>query len=129
MADDRVPMLRWCLCRHRGHCASNAQVNVIWWRCAWTIADTVISHFSENSTKHTQARAFSYFAFARNLGLFIGPLLGTVPSKTLFNLADKLSKVAFWKDQLPSIRGHLARFSSSTTTHMHYQGLSHPLSR
>jgi hypothetical protein len=31
---------------------------------------------AENSTKKTQARAFSYFAFSGNLGIFIGPLLG-----------------------------------------------------
>jgi MFS family permease len=37
---------------------------------------TVRAMLSENSTKHTQARAFSYFAFARNLGLFLGPLIG-----------------------------------------------------
>jgi MFS family permease len=37
---------------------------------------TVRAMLSENSTKYTQARAFSYFAFARNLGLFLGPLLG-----------------------------------------------------
>lgn len=37
---------------------------------------TVRAMLSENSTKHTQARAFSYFAFAGNLGLLFGPLLG-----------------------------------------------------
>lgn len=37
---------------------------------------TVRAMLSENSTKHTQARAFSYFAFAGNLGLLVGPLLG-----------------------------------------------------
>lgn len=37
---------------------------------------TVRAMFSENSTKKTQAKAFSYFAFAGNLGIFIGPLLG-----------------------------------------------------
>lgn len=31
---------------------------------------------TENSTKKTQARAFSYFAFAGNLGIFIGPIIG-----------------------------------------------------
>ena len=37
---------------------------------------TVRAMLSENSTKHTQARAFSYFAFAGNLGILVGPLLG-----------------------------------------------------
>lgn len=49
-------------------------------RCfAGFFAGTVVTlraMFSENSTRHTQARAFSYFAFAGNLGIFVGPLLG-----------------------------------------------------
>ena len=31
---------------------------------------------TENSTHKTQARAFSYFMFAGNIGIFIGPLIG-----------------------------------------------------
>lgn len=38
---------------------------------------TVRAMLSENSTKHTQARAFSFFAFASNMGIFVGPLIGT----------------------------------------------------
>lgn len=38
---------------------------------------TVRAMISENSTKHTQARAFSFFAFASNMGIFLGPLIGT----------------------------------------------------
>jgi MFS family permease len=37
---------------------------------------TLRAMFSENSTKHTQAKAFSYFAFAGNVGIFVGPLIG-----------------------------------------------------
>lgn len=37
---------------------------------------TVRAMLSEISTKHTQARAFSFFAFASNMGIFIGPLIG-----------------------------------------------------
>jgi MFS family permease len=37
---------------------------------------TVRAMFSENSTKHTQAKAFSYFAFAGNIGIFIGQIVG-----------------------------------------------------
>jgi MFS family permease len=32
--------------------------------------------FSENSTPKTQARAFSFFGFAGNIGIFVGPLIG-----------------------------------------------------
>lgn len=38
---------------------------------------------SENSTHKTQARAFSLFAFTSNLGIFLGPFLGTVPFPVL----------------------------------------------
>lgn len=31
---------------------------------------------SENSTPQTQARAFSFFAFSGNVGIFLGPVLG-----------------------------------------------------
>jgi hypothetical protein len=31
---------------------------------------------SENSTYKTQARAFSWFAFSGNVGIFLGPVIG-----------------------------------------------------
>ena len=37
---------------------------------------TIRTMISEISTKETQARAFSFFAFSNNLGIFIGPVLG-----------------------------------------------------
>lgn len=37
---------------------------------------TVRAMLSENSTKHTQARVFSFFSFFNNMGLFMGPLIG-----------------------------------------------------
>ena len=49
-------------------------------RCAAGIfAGTVVTirtMISENSTPKTQARAFSWFAFSGNLGIFIGPVIG-----------------------------------------------------
>lgn len=49
-------------------------------RCsAGVFAGTVVTiraMISENSTKSTQARVFSWFAFASNLGILVGPLLG-----------------------------------------------------
>lgn len=47
--------------------------------CAGIFAGTVVTirtMISENSTPKTQARAFSWFAFTGNLGIFLGPLLG-----------------------------------------------------
>ncbi|OAP54942.1 hypothetical protein AYL99_10642 [Fonsecaea erecta] len=37
---------------------------------------TIRTMITENSTHKTQARAFSFFAFTGNLGIFLGPLLG-----------------------------------------------------
>ena len=37
---------------------------------------TIRTMISEHSTSATQARAFSWFAFAGNFGMFVGPLLG-----------------------------------------------------
>jgi MFS-type transporter involved in bile tolerance (Atg22 family) len=38
---------------------------------------TIRTMISENCTKKTQARAFSWYMFARQMGIFIGPLIGT----------------------------------------------------
>ncbi|RMY82407.1 hypothetical protein D0864_02232 [Hortaea werneckii] len=37
---------------------------------------TVRTMISENCTKRSQAKAFSWYMFTRNLGIFIGPLIG-----------------------------------------------------
>ena len=37
---------------------------------------TIRTMISENCTKQAQARAFSWYMFTRNLGIFIGPLIG-----------------------------------------------------
>ncbi len=42
---------------------------------------TVRAMLTENSTARTQARAFSFYAFARNVGLFLGPVLGGALSR------------------------------------------------
>ena len=36
---------------------------------------TVRAMLSENSTKQTQARIFSFFSFSNNMGIFLGPLI------------------------------------------------------
>jgi hypothetical protein len=38
---------------------------------------------SENSTYKTQARAFSWFAFSGNVGIFLGPVIGEQASPDL----------------------------------------------
>ncbi|KZV92446.1 MFS general substrate transporter [Exidia glandulosa HHB12029] len=54
---------------------------------------TVRTMLSENSTSRTQARAFSLFAFAGNVGIFTGPLIGGL-------FADPAA-------QYPSVFGHV----------------------
>ncbi|CAI7669644.1 unnamed protein product [Penicillium discolor] len=53
---------------------------MILFRClAGVFAGTIVTirtMVAEHSTPSTQARAFSWFAFSGNLGLFLGPLLG-----------------------------------------------------
>ncbi|KAK0303787.1 hypothetical protein LTR01_007873 [Friedmanniomyces endolithicus] len=47
---------------------------------------TIRTMISENCTKRSQARAFSWYMFSRNLGIFIGPLIGN-PNDTGGSLA------------------------------------------
>ncbi|KAJ5159118.1 uncharacterized protein N7500_008769 [Penicillium coprophilum] len=55
-------------------------VQMIIFRClAGVFAGTIVTirtMVAEHSTPSTQARAFSWFAFSGNLGIFLGPLLG-----------------------------------------------------
>ena len=48
--------------------------------CSGTVV-TIRAMITELSTKQTQARAFSIFAFASNLGIFLGPIIGGSLSK------------------------------------------------
>lgn len=59
---------------------------------------TVRAMLSENSTKHTQAAAFSYFAFSRNIGLFVGPLLGGVLESPATKYSGTFGKIKFFRD-------------------------------
>jgi MFS family permease len=82
---------------------------------------TVRAMLSENSTKHTQARAFSYFAFSRNIGLLIGPPLGQYIWKQMQFLLTVCLQVVSWNDQPQSTLALLGGYNSSTTTHMRYR--------
>ena len=71
-------------------------------RClAGVFAGTVVTTramLSENSTKATQARAFSYFAFARNLGLFMGPILGGALERPATKFPSAFGRFQFFLD-------------------------------
>jgi MFS family permease len=53
--------------------------------------------FSELSTPKTQARAFSYFAFAGNIGIFLGPLIGGL-AKPAEQYPSIFGNIQFFKD-------------------------------
>ncbi|XP_014561992.1 hypothetical protein COCVIDRAFT_85609 [Bipolaris victoriae FI3] len=79
-------------------------------RCfAGVFAGTVVivrAMLSENSTKHTQARAFSFFAFSNNMGIFLGPLIGGGLERPADKFPSTFGKVRFWHDYpyaLPNI--------------------------
>ena len=78
-------------------------------RCAAGVfAGTVVTirtMISENSTPKTQARAFSWFAFTGNLGIFLGPLLGGVladPAREFPRVFGKLDFFVQYPYALPT---------------------------
>jgi MFS-type transporter involved in bile tolerance (Atg22 family) len=56
---------------------------------------TIRTMISENSTPKTQARAFSFFAFSGNMGILLGPLIGTC-NLSLHLSAEKVIIVSFY---------------------------------
>ena len=82
---------------------------------------TIRTMITENSTRKTEARAFSFFAFAGNLGLFIGPLLGeSRPLLRLPRLSSLLTAAqeVHWPIPLDSILEHSETYNSSRISHM-----------
>ncbi|KAF1917897.1 major facilitator superfamily domain-containing protein [Ampelomyces quisqualis] len=80
---------------------------------------TVRAMLSENSTRSTQAMAFSYFAFSRNLGLFIGPLLGGALETPAAKYTRTFGKIQFFHNfpyALPGIATGLVALSAALTT-------------
>ncbi|KAF2491802.1 putative tetracycline-efflux transporter [Lophium mytilinum] len=68
---------------------------MIFFRClAGVFAGTIVTiraMISENSTKKTQAKAFSWFAFSGYIGIFVGPFIGGT-------IESPAEKFAFFKD-------------------------------
>lgn len=52
---------------------------------------TIRAMLSENCTKSTQAKAFGWFMFARNLGIFIGPAIGESTAHLMVNIFPALT--------------------------------------
>ncbi|KAF8847206.1 MFS general substrate transporter [Acephala macrosclerotiorum] len=75
---------------------------MILFRCsAGVFAGTVLTvrtMLSENSTPKTQARAFSLFAFAGNVGIFAGPLIGGGLADPAEQIGGFFKKIAFFHE-------------------------------
>ncbi|KAK5477745.1 hypothetical protein LTR55_008337 [Exophiala xenobiotica] len=67
---------------------------------------TIRTMISENSTHKTQARAFSFFAFTGNLGIFLGPIIGGALAKPATVFPSIFGHIQFFHDYpyaLPTI--------------------------
>ncbi|GLI74602.1 hypothetical protein PoHVEF18_002846 [Penicillium ochrochloron] len=75
---------------------------MILFRClAGIFAGTIVTirtMVAEHSTPKTQARAFSWFAFSGNVGLFIGPLLGGALAAPATQYPGVFGGVKFFED-------------------------------
>lgn len=96
---------------------------MILFRClAGVFAGTIVTirtMISEHSTPKTQARSFSWFAFAGNLGLLFGPLIGGALADPATIYPRLFGNVAFFKDYpyaLPSFAVGAIGFTAVITT-------------
>ncbi|TVY80317.1 Efflux pump azaK [Lachnellula suecica] len=74
---------------------------VIFRCCAGIFAGTIVTirtMISENSTPRTVARAFSFFAFSGNMGMFLGPLIGGALSNPLEQYPNVFGSLRFLKE-------------------------------
>ncbi|RAL14995.1 MFS transporter [Aspergillus homomorphus CBS 101889] len=75
---------------------------MILFRClAGVFAGTIVTirtMVAEHSTSKTQARAFSWFAFSGNLGIFLGPLLGGSLADPVHQYPGVFGSVRFFAD-------------------------------
>ncbi|KAF8199293.1 major facilitator superfamily domain-containing protein [Mycena galopus ATCC 62051] len=102
----RKPVLVFSLCGLSVASALFGLSKGIWqmilFRClAGAFAGSVVTirvMFTENSTARTQAKAFSFFSFAGNIGIFLGPLIGGSLSEPTVNY--------------PSVFGHIHLFET-----------------
>ncbi|KAK6607149.1 major facilitator superfamily transporter [Botrytis cinerea] len=93
---------------------------LIMFRCiAGLFAGTIVTirtMISENSTKKTQARAFSYFSVAGNLGILFGPMIGGAMSEPAKQYPSLFGGVKFFEEfpfALPTICTGLFALSST----------------
>ncbi|KAJ7191725.1 tetracycline:hydrogen antiporter-like protein [Mycena pura] len=102
----RKPVLVFSLCGMSVASAMFGLSKKVWqmilFRClAGAFAGSVVTvraMITENSTARTQAKAFSFFSFAGNIGIFLGPLIGGSLSEPTVNY--------------PSVFGHMQLFKT-----------------
>ncbi|KAM5351127.1 hypothetical protein ACJ41O_003850 [Fusarium nematophilum] len=70
---------------------------------------------SEHSTPETQARAFSWFAFAGNLGIFLGPILGGALADPAHQYPGAFGHVRFFRDYPYALPGFVTAAISATS--------------
>ncbi|KAJ7641864.1 MFS transporter [Roridomyces roridus] len=102
----RKPVLVFSLCGVSVASAMFGLSKTVWqmilFRClAGAFAGSVVTiraMITENSTAQTQAKAFSFFSFAGNMGIFLGPVIGGSLSEPTINY--------------PSVFGHIGLFET-----------------
>lgn len=80
---------------------------------------TIRTMISELSTPKTQARAFSFFAFASNLGIVVGPLLGGLLAEPAKQYPAVFGNVQFFHDfpyALPNFATGIVALSAVLTS-------------
>ncbi|OCK85277.1 MFS transporter [Lepidopterella palustris CBS 459.81] len=102
----RKPVLVISLCGVAVATALFGMSKTLWqmiiFRClAGVFAGTIVTvrtMITENSTQKTQARAFSYFAFIGNMGIFIGPFIGGSLESPAHQYPSVFGRIQFLKD-------------------------------
>ncbi|KAF4439175.1 hypothetical protein F53441_12650 [Fusarium austroafricanum] len=70
---------------------------------------------SELSTPETQAKAFSWFAFGGNVGIFLGPLIGGALADPAHQFPKAFGNVQFFLDYPYALQGFVVGAISSTS--------------
>ncbi|KAK5136172.1 hypothetical protein LTR08_004009 [Meristemomyces frigidus] len=90
---------------------------------------TVRTMISENCTRASQARAFSWYMFTKNLGIFIGPLIGGALSNPVKEMSSVFGNSTFFANYPYALATFVAGFVCFTATLTSLFGLKETLNR
>ncbi|KAF2710672.1 MFS general substrate transporter [Pleomassaria siparia CBS 279.74] len=76
---------------------------------------TIRAMITENSTKKTQAQAFSYFAFSGNLGILLGTIIGGSFESPATKFPSTFGRVQFFHDYPYAFPGFVVSFVGLVT--------------